>query len=249
MENRWSDDKAAQFVEKYGEHCGRDLAIGLYVASLIGAESKLVLHGGGNSSVKTLFTNLLGEQIRVVYVKASGYNMAHIEPNGYTGLDLDYLKKLRVLSELSDEEMVNEFRTHMFDARAATPSIETLVHAFLPSKFVDHTHPDAILGLSNQQEGETRVREALGEDIAIVQYFPPGFKLAKAVADALEQNPRAKALVLMRHGLVTWGETARASYAPAKRNGTLSDARAIRLSAEPPRRHPSRRKGLPKLPR
>jgi len=212
MENRWSDDRAAQFVEKYGKQWGRDLSIGLYVASLIGAEDKLVLHGGGNSSVKTVCANLLGEQLRAIYVKASGHNMANIEPNGYTGLDLDYLKKLRALSKLSDENMVNEFRTHMLDARAANPSIETLVHVFLPSKFVDHTHPDAILALTNQQEGEKRVQEALGETVAIVQYVPPGFKLAKAVADALEQNPRAKALVLMRHGLVTWGETARDSY-------------------------------------
>ncbi len=212
MENRWSDDKAAQFIEKYGNRWGRDLAIGLYVASLIGAEDKLVLHGGGNSSVKTSHTNLLGECLPAIYVKASGYNMAHIEPDGYTGLDLEYLKKLRSLSEMTDEEMVNEFRTHILDARAATPSIETLVHVFIPNKFVDHTHPDAILALTNQQEGEAVVREALGERVATLKYFPPGFKLAKAVADAIEKNPTAKALVLMRHGLVTWGETARECY-------------------------------------
>jgi len=212
MENRWSDEKAAQFLEKYGNRWGKDLALGLYAASLIGAEDKLVLHGGGNSSVKTTHTNLLGERLDAIYVKASGYNMAFIEPNGYTGLDLGYLKKLRSLSVLSDEEMANELRTHFLDARSATPSIETLVHAFIPSKFVDHTHPDAILALTNQQEGEKLVREALGTDVAILRYSPPGFKLAKAVADALEANPAAKAMVLMRHGLVTWGEAARESY-------------------------------------
>jgi rhamnose utilization protein RhaD (predicted bifunctional aldolase and dehydrogenase)/NAD(P)-dependent dehydrogenase (short-subunit alcohol dehydrogenase family) len=212
MQNRWSNDKATQFVEKYGERCGQDLAIGLYAASLIGAEDKLVLHGGGNSSVKTVHTNLLGEQLDAIYVKASGYNMAHMEPNGYTGLDLNYLKRLRSLSNLSDEEMVNEFRTHVLDARAATPSIETLVHVFIPGKFVDHTHPDAILALTNQHDGEKLVREALGERIAILEYVPPGFKLAQAVANALEKNPTATALVLMRHGLVTWGETARECY-------------------------------------
>ena len=212
MENRWSDDKAAECVAQYGEHCGQDLAIGLYVASLIGAEPKLVLHGGGNSSVKTTHTNLLGEQIPAVYVKASGYNLAHIEPNGYTGLDLGYLRKLRALPELSDEQMVNEFRTHLLDSRAATPSIETLVHVFLPNKFVDHTHPDAILALTNQQGGEKLVREALGDTVVVVPYAPPGLKLAKAVADTLEHNPKASALVLMHHGLVTWGATARDSY-------------------------------------
>ena len=94
MENRWSDDKAAKFIEKYGDKWGDDLAIGLFVASLIGAEDKLVLHGGGNSSVKTIYRNLFGENIPAIFVKASGYNMAFIEPNGYTGMDLDHLRKL-----------------------------------------------------------------------------------------------------------------------------------------------------------
>jgi rhamnose utilization protein RhaD (predicted bifunctional aldolase and dehydrogenase)/NAD(P)-dependent dehydrogenase (short-subunit alcohol dehydrogenase family) len=212
MENRWSDDKAAKFIEKYGEKWGEDLAIGLFVATLIGAEDKLVLHGGGNSSVKTIRMNLLGERVPAIFVKASGYNMAFIEPNGFTGMDLNYLKKLRVLSNLSDQAMVNEFRTHFLDAYAATPSIETLVHVFIPHKFVDHTHPDAILALTNQTGGEELIKEALGKEIAVLPYFPPGFKLAKAVADKIDQNPSAHAMVLMRHGLVTWGETARDSY-------------------------------------
>ena len=173
MENRWSDDKAAQFIEKYGERWGEDLAIGLYVASLIGAEDKLVLHGGGNSSVKTVHTNLLGEQLDAIYVKASGYNMAHIEPERLYRPGFGLPEKAAALSELSDEDMVNEFRTHILDARAATPSIETLVHVFIPGKFVDHTHPDAILALTNQQDGEKLVREALGEQIAILEYVPP----------------------------------------------------------------------------
>jgi rhamnose utilization protein RhaD (predicted bifunctional aldolase and dehydrogenase)/NAD(P)-dependent dehydrogenase (short-subunit alcohol dehydrogenase family) len=212
MENRWSDDKAAQFIKKYGKKWGEDLAVGLYVASLIGAEERLVLHGGGNSSVKTVTTNLFGEQRHSIFVKASGYNMAFIAPHGYTGLDLDYLKRLRTLSELSDEDMVNAFRTHFLDARSATPSIETLVHVFVPYKFVDHTHPDAILALTNQTDGDKLLKEALGEDVAVLPYSPPGFKLAKAVAAGLEKNPAVKAMVLMRHGLLTWGDRARDSY-------------------------------------
>jgi rhamnose utilization protein RhaD (predicted bifunctional aldolase and dehydrogenase)/NAD(P)-dependent dehydrogenase (short-subunit alcohol dehydrogenase family) len=212
MENRWSDANAARFVDKYGEKWGEDLAIGLYVASLIGAEDKLVLHGGGNSSVKTVRTNLLGEPIHAIYVKASGYNMASIAPDGYTGLDLNYLKRLRSLSKLTDEEMVNEFRTHLLDARSASPSIETLVHVFVPKKFVDHTHPDAILSLSNQPDGAKLLKEALGSKIAVLEYFPPGFKLAKAVSLELEKNPGSRAMVLMRHGLLTWGDTAQESY-------------------------------------
>jgi rhamnose utilization protein RhaD (predicted bifunctional aldolase and dehydrogenase)/NAD(P)-dependent dehydrogenase (short-subunit alcohol dehydrogenase family) len=212
MENRWSHDKAAQFVEQYGEKWGEDLAIGLYVASLIGSENRLVLHGGGNSSVKTIHKNLLGEKLPAILVKASGYNMASIVPNGYTGLDFDHLKKLSALSELSDEDMINEFRTHLLNAHSATPSIETFVHVFVPHKFVDHTHPDSILALTNQIGGEKLLREALGENIAVLQYSPPGFKLAKAVAAKLEENPTVKAMVLMRHGLLTWGETAEDSY-------------------------------------
>lgn len=212
MENRWSDEKADRFIRKYGPKWGEDLAVGLYVASLIGAEDKLVLHGGGNSSVKTISRNILGESIPAIYVKASGYDMAFIEPDGYTGLDLTYLKKLRSLSDLSDEDMVNEFRAHLLDWRAAPPSIETLVHVFLPQKFVDHTHPDAILALSNQTDGERHLRQALGNEVSVLPYVTPGFKLAKAVAAAYEENPAVRGMVLSQHGLLTWGETAGESY-------------------------------------
>jgi rhamnose utilization protein RhaD (predicted bifunctional aldolase and dehydrogenase)/NAD(P)-dependent dehydrogenase (short-subunit alcohol dehydrogenase family) len=212
MENRWSDDKAAEFIGKYGSRCSKDLAVCVYSASLMGAEDKLVLHGGGNSSVKTDSSNLFGEKFAAIFVKASGYNMADIEPEGYSGLDLEYLKKLRSLPELCDHDMVNEFRTHLLDADAATPSIETLVHAFIPVQFVDHTHPDAILALTNQIQGEKLVQEALGENVAVLEYFPPGFKLAKEVAAQYERTPAAGAIVLMRHGLITWGTTARESY-------------------------------------
>ena len=212
MNNRWSDEKAAQYIEKYGGRWGEDLALGLYVASLIGSEDGLVLHGGGNSSVKTDFASLLGERIDAIYVKASGYNMAHIAPDGYTGLDLEYLKKLSSLSDISDEDMANEFRTHCLDARSASPSIETLVHAFVRHKFVDHTHPDAILALTNQRDAKKHLKEALGEDVAVLEYVTPGFKLAKAVASELERNPAAKGMVLMRHGLLTWGDGAKESY-------------------------------------
>ncbi len=215
MENRWSDENAAQFAEKYGRTWGEDLAMGLYVASILGADENLVLHGGGNFSVKTIHTNILGETVPAIYVKASGINMAFMEPDGYTGLDLGYLRKLRSLPDLSDEEMVNEFRTHLLDSRSAAPSMETLVHVFIDKKFIDHTHPDAILALSNQTGGRKLLEDAMGEDVILLPYSPPGFRLAKAVAAALEENPAARAIVLMQHGLVTWGTTARESYETA----------------------------------
>src|SRR5260370_589145 len=108
--------------------------------------------------------------------------------------------------------MLDQFRAHMFDWRAATPSIETLVHAFLPPKYIDHVHADAILALTNQEHGADLVREALGEQVIVLEYVRPGFKLAKAAAAAFEAHPASKGMVWMRHGLVTWGETARESY-------------------------------------
>lgn len=212
MQNRWSEAEAAEFVNTYGGEWGEDLSLRLYASFLIGTEEDLVLHGGGNASVKTVQTDLFGNSFVALFVKASGYDMACTDPEGYTGLDLSYLKKLRNLSMLSDEEMANEFRTHLMHAEAAAPSIETLLHAFIPGKFVDHTHPDAILAISNQTDGRQRLLDALGEDIPIVGYLPSGFRLAKTVAGIVDSAAGAKSVVLMQHGLATWGETARDSY-------------------------------------
>jgi rhamnose utilization protein RhaD (predicted bifunctional aldolase and dehydrogenase)/NAD(P)-dependent dehydrogenase (short-subunit alcohol dehydrogenase family) len=212
MQNQWSENKAAEFVRQYGPKWGDDLALRTYTSRLLGAEASLVLHGGGNTSVKTPYRNVFGECLPAIYVKASGYNMAVIEPEGHSGLDLDYLQKLQRLPDLPDEPMMNEFRTHLFDSRAATPSLETLAHAFLPPKYIDHTHADAILALTNQADGERIVRQALGGDVIILDYVKPGFQLAKAVADAFAANPGKRGMVLMRHGLLTWGETARQAY-------------------------------------
>jgi rhamnose utilization protein RhaD (predicted bifunctional aldolase and dehydrogenase)/NAD(P)-dependent dehydrogenase (short-subunit alcohol dehydrogenase family) len=212
MRSRWSDGDAASLVARYGEQWGEDLALRTYASRLLGTDDRLVLHGGGNTSVKSTFVNRLGEQVPAIYVKASGHDLATIEPEGHPGLDLGYLRKLRALSQLDDEAMANELRTHLFDARSATPSVETLVHAFLPAKYVDHTHADAILALTNQTDGERVVRAALGDEVAVLGYVRPGFQLARAVADAYEAHPNAPGMVWMRHGLVTWGPSARASY-------------------------------------
>jgi rhamnose utilization protein RhaD (predicted bifunctional aldolase and dehydrogenase)/NAD(P)-dependent dehydrogenase (short-subunit alcohol dehydrogenase family) len=172
----------------------------------------LVLHGGGNTSLKSSAKNTLGEERGVIFVKASGQDMASIEPESHTALDLDYLRRLRALRDLSETDMVNELRTHLLDYRARTPSIEAFMHAFIPAKYVDHVHPDAVLALTNQPDPERQVRSALGADVAVVPYVRAGFGLALAAAEALEAHPRCRALVLLQHGLVTWGETARESY-------------------------------------
>lgn len=212
METRWSDGDAARAVAAWGPRWGEDMALRTYASRLLGADDRLVLHGGGNTSVKGTFTNRLGDPVPAIFVKASGHDLATIEPEGHPGLDLGYLRRLRVLTALDDAAMANELRTHLFDARSATPSLETLVHAFVPEKFVDHTHADAILALTNQAGGERVVRDALGDDVVVLGYVRPGFQLARAVADAYEAHPGRRGMVWMRHGLMTWGPAARASY-------------------------------------
>jgi rhamnose utilization protein RhaD (predicted bifunctional aldolase and dehydrogenase) len=212
MQDRWSDEEACRYVAEYAPQWGEDLALRTYSSRLLGVEERLVLHGGGNTSVKSHATSLLGEHILALYVKASGYNLADISPEGHSGVDLEFLQRLRVLQDLSDAVMADQFRIHLLSPRAATPSLETLAHAFLPQKFIDHTHADAILALTNQTEGEKYAREALGDSVLILDYVRPGFKLAKAAAEAYESQPGNKAMVWMRHGLVTWGATASESY-------------------------------------
>jgi rhamnose utilization protein RhaD (predicted bifunctional aldolase and dehydrogenase) len=179
---------------------------------LLGSEEALVLHGGGNTSVKGTHTNILGESVGAIYVKASGSDMGTIEPEGHPSLDFASLRKLRALEDLDYQRMMEEFRTRLFNPRAATPSLETLAHAFLPLKFIDHTHADAILALTNQADGERLVREALGYEVIVLPYIRLGFKLAKAVAATYEASRQARGMVWIRHGIVTWGETAQQSY-------------------------------------
>ena len=212
MIDRWNEAKAAEYISRYGSAWSEDLALRTYLATIIGAEDSLVLHGGGNCSVKTTVTGILGHKTRAIFVKASGCSMASMEPSCYSALDLDYLQKLRVLTDLSDEAMVNEMMTHLLDHRSPAPSIEALVHAFIPAKFIDHTHPDAILALTNQANGKELIAEALGDGVLVLDYVKPGFKLALAAANALQGAPGSRAMVWMQHGLISWGESARQSY-------------------------------------
>jgi rhamnose utilization protein RhaD (predicted bifunctional aldolase and dehydrogenase)/NAD(P)-dependent dehydrogenase (short-subunit alcohol dehydrogenase family) len=212
MQSRWSEAKAQESVEKYGVQYGADLALRTYSSRLLGSEAALVLHGGGNTSVKTSFINILGECFPAIFVKASGFDLASIEPPGHAGLQLEYLLKLRTLESLSDDAMLRELRTHFLSFPAPTPSIESLAHAFISEKFIDHTHAGAILALTNQPEGKARIQEALGPDVFVLDYVAPGFALARAAAAAYDTHPRIKGMVWMRHGLVTWGITARQSY-------------------------------------
>ena len=212
MENRWSDTDAAGFVDRYGAEWGEDLALRTYTSQLLGGDPSLVLHGGGNTSVKRTMTDRFGDDVEVIAVKASGYDLATVPPEGHVAVRLDHLRRLRSIPSLSDEEVVNELRTHLLDAGAPTPSIETPVHALVPHRFVDHTHADAVLVLTNQPGGVDLVREAMGDDVIVLPYVFPGFGLAHAVADALDAQPDAIGMVWANHGVMTWGDTARESY-------------------------------------
>lgn len=211
MKSHYRDEEAAHYVERF-QAAGEDVALRVYTSRLIGRDPSLVMHGGGNTSVKGAWRNILGEEVPAIFVKGSGWNLDSIEPPGFPGLDLEYLKKLRALDALSDEEMVNQLRTHMFDASGPNPSVETLLHAFLPHKVIDHSHADAILALTNRPDGEALIRELYGERVGIVPYVMPGFALAKICAEVFESNPEVEGLVLLKHGLFSFGDDARQSY-------------------------------------
>jgi rhamnose utilization protein RhaD (predicted bifunctional aldolase and dehydrogenase)/NAD(P)-dependent dehydrogenase (short-subunit alcohol dehydrogenase family) len=170
------------------------------------------LHGGGNTSVKGVITNLIGEEQEILYIKGSGWDLGVIAPQGFPGLDLAYLRKLRQVEDLSDAEMVNQFRTHLLDAASPNPSIETLVHAFLPHRFIDHTHADAIVTLTNREDAEKHLHEALGGNIGILPFIMPGLPLARAMAELYETRPEIDCIILKNHGIFTFADEAKSAY-------------------------------------
>ena len=213
MQSRWNDIKALDAIESYAaKGVGEDLALRVYTTRLLGRDPLLVLHGGGNTSVKTRARDDLGEEHEVICVKGSGWDMADIEPQGLPAVKLEPLRRLRALEALSDEAMVNVQRLNLIDSAAPNPSVETLLHAFLPHKFIDHTHAAAVLALVDQPDGEALAREVYDGRMGIVPDIAPGFGLAKAAADVYEQNPKAEGLILHKHGIFTFGETAREAY-------------------------------------
>ena len=222
VQNSWSDSDAQEAIARYGaQGVGPDLALRTYSARLLGADPQLVLHGGGNTSVKTTVVGLLGEPISVLCVKGSGWDLGTIEPPGHPAVRLEPLRALRALDALSDEAMVAAQRQNLIDPAAPNPSVEALLHAFLPHTFVDHTHSTALLALADQGDAAQMCREVFGERVALVPYVMPGFALAKACADAWEAaeahrlaqgGPELEGMVLLQHGLFSFGATAEQSY-------------------------------------
>lgn len=233
MRSAWSDEEARAAVARWGHGPGRneDLALRVYTSRLIGREPALVLHGGGNTSVKTVLPDDLGEPTEVLCVKGSGSDLADLEPAGLPAVRLRTLVALRGRASLSDEDMVNAARVRLLDASAPNPSVETLLHAFLPHAFIDHSHADAILALVDQPDAAVRCQEIFGERLAIVPYVMPGFALAKLAAEVYERNPACEGLLLLQHGLFTFGASARESYerhvaAVTRAEAVIADHRA-----------------------
>ncbi len=213
MDSRWSDKEAKALVAGYAKQgVAEDLALRVYTSRLLGRDPALVLHGGGNTSVKTVMADLLGEQVKVLCVKGSGWDMADIEPRGLPAVRLEPLGRLRGLETLRDEDMVNFQRVNLLDSTSPNPSVETLLHAFLPHTFVDHTHATAVLSISDQPDGEDLCRELYGDRMGFVPYIMPGFALAKKAAEIYDSGPGVQGLILHKHGIFTFGESAREAY-------------------------------------
>ncbi len=213
MKNLWNDAEAEKLVEHYAaKGVGRDLALRVYTTRLLGGDPRLVLHGGGNTSVKTRATDLVGDEWDVLCVKGSGWDMGVIEPQGLPAVKLGALLKARKLEKLSDEDMVALQRANLIDPSSPNPSVETLLHAFLPHKFVDHTHSTAVLGLVDQDNSEEICAKVYGKTFGFVPYIMPGFDLAKAAAEVFERDTSVIGLILDKHGIFTFGDDARQAY-------------------------------------
>src|SRR5690242_9758637 len=208
-----------------------DVALRVYTSRLLGREPALVQHGGGNTSVKTVAKDAIGEDVAVICVKGSGWDLERIEPAGLPAVRLEPLRRLDALNALRDEDMVNLQRANLIDQASPNPSVETLLHAFLPHKFIDHTHSSAVLALVDRPDGEKVCREVYGDRVARVPYVMPGFALSKLARDAQAAQPGCEGLVLLKHGIFTFGETAREAYERMIALVTLAEAK---LESEKP---------------
>lgn len=207
MRSLWDDSEA--------KACGSDaLSLRVYTSRLIGRESSLVLFGGGNTSVKTRAADLFGENTDVLYVKGSGWDLADIEPAGFAPLRLDAVRRMAEFTSLTDSRMVSMLKSLSIDPAAPAPSVEAILHAVIPAAFVDHTHADAVVTITNTPDGMQKIGEIYGNRIFIVPYVMPGFELAREVYEMTRDVDWAEleGIILMNHGVFTFGDDARSSY-------------------------------------
>jgi len=205
VQSLWDSSKASQFES------GLDQLV--YRSNIIGADRRVCNWGGGNTSAKTVVKDFRGRDVEVMFVKGSGSDLASMKAGNFTGLRMDDIRPLFERSEMSDEEMVAYLANCMIDSKHPRASIETLLHAFLPFKHVDHTHPDSIISLCCAHNGKELAKEIFGDRFVWVPYVRPGFTLSKMIAEGVLANPKAELVLMEKHGLVTWGETSEEAYA------------------------------------
>ncbi|WP_028552513.1 bifunctional rhamnulose-1-phosphate aldolase/short-chain dehydrogenase [Paenibacillus sp. UNC451MF] len=205
VQSLWEASKAAEQVT------GLDQLV--YRSNLIGTDRRVCNYGGGNTSSKTIVKDFRGRDVEVMFVKGSGSDLATMKASNFTGLRMDDIRPLFEKDEMPDEEMVAYLANCMIDAKHPRASIETLLHAFLPFKHVDHTHPDSIISLCCADNGKELASEIFGDRFVWVPYIRPGFKLSKMIAEGVLNNPKAELVLMEKHGLVTWGETSEEAYA------------------------------------
>jgi len=213
MRSSWVEREAKDAVDRYDRSgIAPDLALRVYTTQLLGRDPKLVLHGGGNTSLKTTARDLTGDQIAVLHVKGSGWDMGTIEPAGLPAVRLQPLQALRTRVAMDDADFAKVQRAYLVDPKAPAPSVEMLLHAFMPAKYIDHTHATAVLSLIDQPNAEALCQETFGGKLGFVPYHRPGFGLARLAADAFDRNPKVEGLVLDKHGIFTFGDSAREAY-------------------------------------
>ena len=206
MKSLWSDEEANAFAND-------DLAMRVYTSRLLGSSDDLVMHGGGNTSVKATARDFFGNDVEVLYVKGSGWDLKTIEKPGFPAIRLKETRMLAELDTLSDPDMTRQLRALMLDPSAPSPSVEAILHAILPAKFIDHTHTDAIVTLSNNPRGD-EILAKLFPDCLVLPYIMPGFILSRQVNEAIKRHDpgQYKGIILMHHGVFTYSDAAKNAY-------------------------------------
>ena len=206
MQSLWKEQEAGA--------CANELELRVYSSRLLGRDPSLVLHGGGNTSVKITESNAVGEEEEILYIKGSGWDLETIEAEGFAPVRLQPMMKLAALDTLTDPQMVNELKTQLTRANAPAPSVETILHAALPFRYVDHTHADAVVTITNTADGRRRIEEIYGDQVVVIPYVMPGFDLARDVARlfAEQAGPQTIGMILMNHGVFSFADSAKESY-------------------------------------
>ena len=213
MKNLWNKNLANKYIKDFAKKkISKDFALRIYTTHLLGSEKKLVLHGGGNTSLKEIQKNIFNKKVNVMHIKGSGWDMSNLTEEGMPTVLLDPLKNSLKFNSMTDQKMINFLRNNLLNSLSPNPSVETLLHAFLPHKFIDHTHSNAILSLVNLKNSNIILKKVFGKKLAIVPYVMPGFDLAKKCYEVYNKDQKIEGLLLLNHGIFTFAETAEDSY-------------------------------------